>query len=168
MAKRSENPSDPLFMFPGYLLRRASVAALADLNERLSKFSLRHAEFSLLQLVKANPGIKPSEAGRVLDIQRANMVPLVARLEKRGLLTRTPIDGRSQAINLTAQGRALAKKAFAVVEACEKDLIEKVPLDLRSAVTPILLALWKGGLAEDDTATGIDANNIKFLNNAGD
>ena len=168
MAKAPEKPSDPLFMFPGYLLRRASIAALGDLNDGLSQFSLRHPEFSLLQLVKANPGITPSEAGRVLDIKRANMVPLVAKLEKRGLVTRTPIDGRSQAINLTAKGRALAKKAFAVVASCEQDLMDKVPPDLQSAVTPVLLALWKGGTAEDEAAAGIEADNIKFLNNVGD
>ena len=169
MAKSPEKPTDPLLGFPGYLVRRASIATLADLNERLSEFSLRHPEFSLLQLVRANPGIKPSEAGRMLEIQRANMVPLVTRLEKRGLIARTPIDGRSQAINLTTKGRQLAKKAFAVVAAYEQQLIERIPEELRPSVAPILLALWKGDEAEADPkpAGGVEPDNIKFSNTAG-
>ena len=51
-----------------------------------------------------------SEIGKVLDIQRANMVPLLARLEAAGLIAREPIDRKSQAILLTARGRpGLAK-----------------------------------------------------------
>lgn len=160
MANAAKNPNDPLLEFPGYLMRRASVTFLADLNERLAALELRHTDSSLLQLIRANPGIRQSDAGRALEIKRANMVPLIARLEKRGLIERTPIDGRSQAINLSRSGRALAKKALAVVRSTEQALLNKVPSDLRPSVLPILLALWRG---EDASADG-EPDNIKFLN----
>ena len=136
--------NDPLLELPGYLLQRASAAALSELNDRLAALGLRHTDVSLLLLIRANPGITQSQAGRMLDVQRANMVPLVARLAKRGLLQRTPVDGRSRAIRLTAAGRTLAKKSFTVVKAFEQELIERVPAKLRQAVQPILLALWQG------------------------
>ncbi len=152
MSKNSDQPSDPLLELPGYLVRRASMGVLAELNERLAEFELRHTSFSLLQLIASNPGIKQTDAGRALEIKRANMVPLVAALEKRGLLIRKPIDGRSQGIELTAAGKRLAKKAFGSVHAYEKELLERVPKNLRSAVIPVLTYLWKGD-GERDSAS---------------
>ena len=69
---------DPLNTLCGYLLQRAASSALAELNQRLAPLGLRHAGVAMLMLVEAHPGITQSHAGRILDIQRANMVPFVA------------------------------------------------------------------------------------------
>src|SRR2546421_640045 len=58
-------------------------------NQRLARLDLRHADVAMLMLIESSPGITQSQAGRVLDIQRANMVPFVARLEGRGVLQRS-------------------------------------------------------------------------------
>lgn len=142
---RSGEPQDPLVRLPGYLLRRASAALLADLNERLAPLKLRHADAAFLLLLQSTPGMSQSDAGRLLDIQRANMVPLVARLEKRGLIDRKRADGRSHALSLSAAGRALARKVGGVVDEVEGALLERVPADLRPMVMPVLLALWGRG-----------------------
>ena len=134
------------------------MAALSDLNSRLAKHELRHADFALLRLIRGNPGINQAEAGRALEIQRPNMATLVAKLEKRGVIERKPIDRRSQALQLTASGRALVKKASAAVDACERDLIEKVPAELRPMVMPVLLALWQG-------AGDASANHLQKIQN---
>jgi DNA-binding MarR family transcriptional regulator len=133
---------DPLVKLSGYVLRRASVAALAELNEGLAPLGLRHAAAAMLMLIESRPGITQSEAGRVLDIQRANMVPFIARLEKRGVIRRRPVDGRSQALDLTSRGRMLLARARRVVEAHEATLLERVPEPLRPMVLPVLTALW--------------------------
>jgi len=133
---------DPLTQLPGYVLRRASAAALARLNEQLTPLGLRHVDVSLILLVDATPGITPSRAGGVLDIQRANMVPIVARLENRGLMARRRVDGRSHALRLTAEGRSQLARARAVVARCEAALLRPVPVKLRPHVLPILVALW--------------------------
>ena len=88
---------DPLIKLCGYVLHRAAARALADLNRRLAPLGLRHAGVAMLMLVEARPGITQSQAGRMLDIQRANMVPFVARLERLGVIRRRQVDGRSQA-----------------------------------------------------------------------
>src|SRR6476660_9121469 len=106
---------DPLLRLCGYLLRRASSAAVAALK-------LRHADVALLMLIDSCPGMTQSQAGRVLDIKRANMVAFVARLEARGLIRRRRVDGRSQALDLTGGGRMLLKRARRVVEAHEAAL----------------------------------------------
>ena len=62
-------------------------------------------------VIESNPNISQSEIGRMLDIAGANMAPLVGRLEKRELLERRPVDGRSHGLQLTAAGRALNLRA---------------------------------------------------------
>ena len=133
---------DPLLDLPGYVLRRASAAALAALNERLAPLELRHADVALLMLIDASPGLTQSHAGRILDIQRANMVPFVNRLEGRGLIERRQVDGRSQALDLSGSGRILVAKARRVVAAHEAALLKRVPKKLRPLVLPVLTALW--------------------------
>src|SRR6516162_9114190 len=135
---------DPLLSLAGYVLRRASVATLADLNRRLAPLGLRHAGVALLMLLEARPGITQSQAGRILDIQRANMVPFVARLEGLGVIRRRQVDGRSQALELTSRGRLLLERARRVVAAHEAELLERVPEKLRPMVQPVLMALWQG------------------------
>jgi DNA-binding MarR family transcriptional regulator len=138
---------DPLANLAGYLLRRASTAALAELNQRLAPLGLRHAEVAMLMLIEASPGITQSQAGRVLDIQRANMVPFVARLEASGVIRRRQVDGRSQALELTGRGRMLLVRARRTVEAHEAALLGRVPEKLRPMVLPVLTALWQRGNA---------------------
>ena len=138
---------DPLAKLPGYVLRRASNAAIAELNRRLAALDLRHPEVSFLVLVESSPGITQSAVGRALDIQRANMVPFVARMQKRGLVERRPMDGRSHGLQLTGQGREMLARAQQVVDSFEAALLAGVPAKLRPMVLPVLMALWKSSRA---------------------
>lgn len=94
-------------------------------------------------LVAANPDITASALGRQLDIQRANMVPLLKRLEARGLLERHAIDGKSQGLVLTGEGAQVCAEASAIIEAFERELVERVPAEHRNHLLPALDALWK-------------------------
>jgi DNA-binding MarR family transcriptional regulator len=124
------------------VLRRASAATLAELNERLAPLELRHADVAMLMLTESSPGLTQSHAARVLDIQRANMAPFVARLEARGLLERRQVDGRTQALDLTRRGRMLLERARRIVDAHEAALLQRVPDKLKPMVLPVLMALW--------------------------
>jgi len=132
----------PLLSLTGYVLRRASLASQAKLSERLVPLELRPYEATLLLLVEASPGVTQSEAGRLLDIQRANMVPVVARLAARGLIQRKPVDGRSQGLWVTRSGQSLMRKVQRIVDTDEAALMRCVPEELQPLVLPILMALW--------------------------
>ncbi len=136
---------DPLPRYPGYALRRAATASAAQLSVRLGEIGLRQVDASVLLLVAANPDITASALGRALDIQRANMVPLLKRLEDEGLLDRNPLDGKSQGLILTETGRATHRRALAVIEAFETELIARVPAEHRAHLLPALNALWRDG-----------------------
>src|ERR1700756_4418227 len=111
---------DPLKDFPGYALRRASVATMQRLAGGLQALDLRPSEASTLLVIEANAGITQSEVGRLLDIAGANMAPLMRRLEERDLIERNPVDGRSQALYLSAAGRAVSAKARKIFRAHEE------------------------------------------------
>jgi len=132
---------DPLPSFPGYALRRAANATAAELSARLAETGLRQSEVSVLLLIAGNPGVTASALGRQLDIQRANMVPLLKRLD--GLIARAPIDGKSQGLELTAAGHERLGAARAVVEAFEAELLARVPAEHRDHLLPALEALWR-------------------------
>src|SRR5688572_9755396 len=132
---------DPLPSLPGYALRRAANATGAELAGRQGEIGLRQSEVSVLMLVDANPGVTASAIGRQLGIERANMVPLLKRLE--GLIDRAPIDGKSQGLALTPHGKARLSEARAVVEAFEDELIARIPPEHRAHLLPALEALWR-------------------------
>lgn len=134
---------DPLPSLPGYALRRAANATAAELSGRLNGLGLRQSDVSVLILVGENPGVTASAIGRALDIQRANMVPLLNRLEELGLIEREPIDRKSRGLVLTAHGQERLAEGRRVVEAFEAELIARVPPEHRPHLLPALEALWR-------------------------
>lgn len=135
------NPLDSLI---GYRLRRASAESMAELGGELSALGLKPSEGSILLLVAANPGITQSEIGRILGIQRANMTPLTAMLEKRGMLSRERVDGRSQGLQTTPDGGGLAKRVRAVMEANDARLLDGLSTAEKHALSESLTALLRG------------------------
>src|SRR5690606_22606409 len=111
--------------YPGYALRRAANATAAELSARLASLDLRQSDASMLMLVASNPGATSSALGRALGIERANMVPLLKRLEEAGLIEREAIDGKSQGLRLTAEGQRRLTDARKVIEGYEDELLAR-------------------------------------------
>jgi DNA-binding MarR family transcriptional regulator len=133
---------DPLRDLPGYALRRASARTMADFAQRLAPLGIRSTEAAVLMLIAANPGVTQSLLGKALAVKRANMAPLIARLEERGLLARAAVDGRSQGLALTAAGHATHLGVSAVVKAHEDAILALIPPALRGAMLDVLHALF--------------------------
>jgi DNA-binding MarR family transcriptional regulator len=109
----------PLDNLLGYHLRRASAVMMADLGERLFAVGLRPTEATILLLIESYPGCIQSDVGRILGIQRANMVPMIAALERAGLIVRSAMDGRSFALHLTEAGKTTLKAAKVCIDTHE-------------------------------------------------
>lgn len=135
---------DPLKDLPGYALRRASAAVMAKLARRLAAVGLRPSEASVLLVIYSNPGVTQSQIGRLLDIARANMAPLTARLAARDLIVREAAGGRSHGLTLSAPGRRLTQKAQRIVAQLEAELMERIPAAQRAAFLRTLKALFTG------------------------
>ncbi len=106
----------------GYNARRAFLVAGAKFSERMARFELKPADFSVLSLVLHNPGITSRQLCATLAIQPPNLVGLVGALERRGLVERLPHprDGRGVGLHLTPAGEKLvgdAERTVAELEA---------------------------------------------------
>ena len=138
-----EAMDDPLLELPGYSLRRAANAMMAELGAQLAVIDLRQADASALIVIGANPGVTASRLGRVLDIQRANMVPLLNRMEEAGLIRRDPIDGKSLGLSLTPAGQDKLAETRAIILSFEDSLLARVPDEHREHLLPALDSLWR-------------------------
>jgi DNA-binding MarR family transcriptional regulator len=135
------DPNDPLAALPGYVLRRAAGTMMAELANRLAVIDLRVTDASVLLLIAERSDMTSSEIGKVLDIQRANMVPLLNRLAVAGLIARRPIDRKSQAVVLTEAGLAQLRQVRAITGQFEQDLLDRIPAQHRAHFVPALQAL---------------------------
>jgi len=136
----SVNPCDGLL---GYHLRRLSVLVMADFTEALAPLGIKPAEASVLYAVAAGAGLTQSEIGKMLGIQRANMAPLIAGLMQRGLVERDRVDGRSQALRLSAAGEALRAAAWETNRVHEERMFGALSQAAKARMVAQLRALWQ-------------------------
>jgi DNA-binding MarR family transcriptional regulator len=130
----------PLRDLIGYALRRAQGAVYADFHESLSELELRPVQYTLLVMVAENPGASQSGVCEALGIQKANCVPTMSELERRGLILRkkSANDARSYELHLTAKGKRVLQRAGEVQASHEKRLIERIGINGRDQLLDLL------------------------------
>jgi DNA-binding MarR family transcriptional regulator len=112
----------------GYRVRRTQHWVFKDVSRRLAPFGLSPAQFSVLAVIAANPGINQLTIASALDIERAGLGRLVDRLEQQGLVTRAAslVHPRYYVLHLTAAGARLLERVRPVIAASEQALAEKL------------------------------------------
>ena len=111
----------------GYFVRRVQVWVFQDFIRRLARIDISPAQFSVLVVIGANPGLSQAELAATLGIERARLVRLLHRLERRDLTQRLPAagDGRRHALHLTRDGQKLLTQAKELAAQHEAVLKEK-------------------------------------------
>ncbi len=114
----------PLPKLLGYNLRRAHQVAWRTYVSFIGENKIRPGLFSLLCLVRANPGIAQIELGTHLGVDKASIVALLDRLERAGLIERRRSirDRRRQGISLTDSGTAEFEALMGQVRALERHM----------------------------------------------
>lgn len=112
----------------GYFVRRLQVWVFQDFIRRLSRLDLSPAQFSVIVVVGANPGLSQAQLATTLGIERARLVRLLHLLEERGVTERrrSAADGRRHALVLTRAGEKLLAEATRLAEQHEDVLREKL------------------------------------------
>jgi DNA-binding MarR family transcriptional regulator len=79
----------------------------------MASFDLRPVDFSVLSLIRHNPGTTSRQLCQALNILPPNMVIFLKNFEKRQLVDRAPhpYDGRAMGLTLTESGEALIQAA---------------------------------------------------------
>ena len=123
----------------GYNLRRAQTTVFLDFSKSLQDCKITPGQFGVLVLIEANSGLNQTRLGNALGIDRSTVVAVIDRLEKRGLVMRTPApaDRRSYALRLSDQGAALLRRARGLVA----DHEQRIAQDLNPAEQQQLIAL---------------------------
>jgi DNA-binding MarR family transcriptional regulator len=88
-------------------LRKAAAAVMAAMTSEFGRWNLKPSEATLLTYIGANPGCTQSAIAGAFRSKAANLVPLIARLERDGLLLRKPGRGRAITIGLSDSGAAI-------------------------------------------------------------
>jgi DNA-binding MarR family transcriptional regulator len=112
----------------GYFVRRIQVWIFQDFIRQLARIDISPAQFSVLVVIGANAGLSQAELSATLGIERARLVRLLHRLERRGLTQRLPsaADGRRHALRLTRLGQTVLARAKQLADRHEAALKQKL------------------------------------------
>ncbi|GAA2974664.1 MarR family winged helix-turn-helix transcriptional regulator [Actinokineospora diospyrosa] len=105
----------------GYLLKEASSALRAAMDEVLRPLGMSVTHYSCLELLAQRPGLSNSELARGAFVTRQTMNVLLQALEREGQVSR-PAEasvGKVLPARLTPLGRRKLEKATAAVRAVE-------------------------------------------------
>ncbi|MEU9530463.1 MarR family transcriptional regulator [Streptomyces sp. NPDC048210] len=105
----------------GYLLKEASSALRAAMEEVLRPLGMTVTHYSCLELLAQRPGLSNSELARGTFVTRQSMNVLLQALERDGYVTRpaqAPV-GKTLPARLTPSGRRNLEKATVAVRSVE-------------------------------------------------
>lgn len=124
----------------GYLLKQASVALRAAMEEVLRPLEMSVTHYSCLELLAQRPGSSNSELARGAFVTRQSMNVLLQALEREGYVTRpaeAPV-GKILPTRLTPRGRRSLQKATVAVRAVETRMLASLTEAEQSAAFRIL------------------------------
>ncbi len=129
----------------GYNTRRASLAIIGLFLERMAPYGLRPVDFSILSLVRHNPGITSRQLCAHLGILPPNVVAMVASLLERGWAERRPHarDGRAMSLFLTPAGEALMRDAEVTAAQLEVEATARLSAAERKTLMRLLQKIYR-------------------------
>lgn len=130
----------PLDDLIGYHLRRGYAIMSADFAQTFSGTAMRQSLFGILSVISANPDINQGQVGKVLGIQRTNMVALVNELVDLGLVTRrlAQKDRRAFSLNLTEHGSEILIATLDRIRLHEKRILQRLTPRERATLGSLL------------------------------
>ena len=130
----------------GYNLKRSFNGIYIDLAEALRPLGLRMITFTILTMLRENPGIRLSNLAAAIDMEKPNMVSVIDELSKRGLVTRSadPLDGRARQLNLTDAGEELQHQAYGAACAHEEGCLRHLDKVERAQLIALLSKIRHG------------------------
>jgi len=128
----------------GYNTRRAALHIIGAFMQNMADFDLRPAEFSVLSLIRHNPGITSRQLCAALSILPPNLVVILKQFEKRGLIARKPhpTDGRAIGLSLTDKGDTLVAAAEEVSASSDLSSTQSLTAAERKTLTRLLQKIY--------------------------
>ncbi len=114
---------------PGHLLRRAQQYAHDLYAKEVGGSGPTPRQYEVLHVVAANEGLSQTDLVRHTGIDRSTLADMIARMMKKGLLSRkrTKEDARANAVSITASGKRMLNAANAKVAKAERAALAVLP-----------------------------------------
>ncbi len=127
----------------GYKLRRAQIAVFHTFFEAVATLDIRPAQYSVLTIIEHNPGLSQTQVAQALGIKTANFVAMIKALEKRGLISRQPIEHnrRTHELFITPEGKVLIEKLHTLTNDAEERIKKHLGADVYEKLFEPLEAL---------------------------
>jgi DNA-binding MarR family transcriptional regulator len=128
---------------PGFLIRRMHQIHLALFAEECEAFDITPVQYSIMTVAEAHPGLDQAQLAYEVGVDRATLANVVARLEMKGLLRRSPSasDKRLKLVTLSARGAGLLEKMLLPVQrAHDRTIAALAPKD-RQTFMALLMKL---------------------------
>ena len=149
-----------LYARPGFLLRRAHQISAAVFEDACRELGLTPAQFGVLTVLQAHPGLGQSSLARALGFDKVTVLRVLRGLQARGLVTREPAanNRRNVSVALTAAGAQVLQQAQKPAEKAYKRLMG--PLDRQQQEQLLeLLQLLTGELEDEARAAFVPVTN---------
>jgi DNA-binding MarR family transcriptional regulator len=154
----SSSPRNPatlsrLYARPGFLLRRAHQISAAVFENACRGVGLTPAQFGVLTVLQAHPGMGQSSLARALGFDKVTVLRVLRGLDSRGLVTRAPAEGnrRNISVALSGAGELLLQQAQMPAESAYRRLLAPLDQDQQDQLLGLLLLLT-GELEEEARA----------------
>src|SRR4051812_37012235 len=128
----------------GYLLKEASSALRAAMEEVLRPLGMNVTQYSCLELLAQRPGLSNSELARGAFITRQSMNVLLQGLGSDGYVKRESPVGKVLPTRLTPAGRRVLEKASAAVRDVELRMLGGLTASERGDAVRILRGMIAG------------------------
>jgi len=135
-----------LYARPGFLLRRAHQISAAVFEDECRGVGLTAAQFGVLSVLRARPGMDQSSLARALGFDKVTVLRVLRGLEGRGLIERapSPTSRRNLAISLSVAGLDLLKQAQEPAELAYGRLMGPLNAAQRAQLVELLQLLTEG------------------------
>ncbi len=132
----------------GYLLTRLGAESRRRWARMLSERGLTPHHYGVLMTLDDLRVTCQQRLSRAIGVDPRNAVPVVDHLQRRGLIKRTrdPADRRRHAIALTDEGRTAVAELRRSAEAIEREMLQGLTADERSALHRLLHKLFETAL----------------------
>ena len=127
---------------PGHLLRRAQQYAHDLYAGEVGADGPTPRQFEVLHTVAQNEGLSQTDLVRATGIDRSTLADMIARMIKKGLLSRqrTKDDARANAVSITASGKRVLQGAMNAVSKAENAALNVLPKSQQATFMKALAA----------------------------
>lgn len=135
-----------LYARPGFLLRRAHQISTAVFEDECRTVGLTPAQFGVLTVLQASPGLDQSSLARALGFDKVTVLRVLRGLEARGLAHRTrAVDNkRSLSVALSPDGEKLLTQSQKPAERAYDRLMMPLSQEQQAQLLLLLMELTQG------------------------